>query len=137
MRVIRMILRKPRRVRYYDMAYTILNHFNERKDLEIINKEIECPVCYEDVNEVLKLECNHLFCKVCVEKLKQNNQIKCPLCRNIQNAFVTYNLSEEDKKIIMNEFIKFQDEYKIGKQHMLPFDLIIQNIAEKKGIKLD
>ena len=35
-----------------------------------------CPICYENVRDVLSLPCKHLFCSFCINKLE-----KCPICR--------------------------------------------------------
>ena len=63
-----------------------------------INKTHEnCPICLENINinnNSIKLECQHRYCKTCIDNLfssKLNN--KCPLCRN----------SIELNKCIINE----------------------------------
>ena len=40
----------------------------------------ECAICYEnmDHNGIIKLNCGHMFHKLCVIKINNN---KCPLCR--------------------------------------------------------
>ena len=46
---------------------------------------MECPLCFENYNDLLKkprnLECGHTFCEICLSKLFSNNFIICPACR--------------------------------------------------------
>ncbi len=72
------------------------------------NTQLECPICYENLQNPRFLPCFHKFCSECVHKMEQeslNGTIKCPLCRkehvftidrqNIQNfpPFITSNES--------------------------------------------
>jgi len=45
---------------------------------------IICSVCLGDIsyNNLCKTECNHLFCKDCLDKWFNKNKISCPMCRN-------------------------------------------------------
>lgn len=97
----------------------------------------ECIICFEETAEFFQLECKHYFCEFCINKIRDNNQIKCPLCRNNQeNLFIEQcNLSEKDKKIILDEFSRTKEQYRIGKNYA-PFGLIIAQIAKEKGIKI-
>jgi hypothetical protein len=40
------------------------------------DEELQCPVCYDSVVEPTLLNCEHLFCQVCVAPLE-----RCPTCR--------------------------------------------------------
>lgn len=75
------------------------NNNNEKNDIEytdkigydyqpqyekIANETIECPVCFDDKNNLIKLKCSHIFCEDCVSKIAHNGFIKCPLCRKVQ-----------------------------------------------------
>jgi hypothetical protein len=53
--------------------------------------EPECPICFEnidsaclkDIDSVIETQCNHLFCKSCLQEW-QGREIKthlCPMCR--------------------------------------------------------
>jgi len=70
---------------------------------EIIENDnnIDCPVCYENNNIIVKLTCNHHICHNCwskitaIHKNTQGEYIKnpiCPLCRslNIWNSNIYY-----------------------------------------------
>ena len=47
-----------------------------------------CSICLEDTSDTCLLNCNHSFCKKCIEKMyeKTNNQT-CPYCRSELNIF--------------------------------------------------
>jgi len=51
-----------------------------QKEEENINNE--CAICLENIENEYKLDCNHKFCYECINKLIEDNKIKCPLCRN-------------------------------------------------------
>ena len=57
----------------------------------------ECPICFEfleNQNEIVKTNCNHQFCFVCLsEWLRRNpDNYTCPICRsNINNCVISIN----------------------------------------------
>ena len=55
------------------------------------------------------MKCKHKFCSVCIEKIKNHGGIICPLCRGPQTVFTSLNY--KDKEIILDEFVKTQDQY--------------------------
>lgn len=53
-------------------------------------KYFECPICFEETSEPIILKCNHYFDKYCIQKyvyyeIINENEIKCPYCRDIIN----------------------------------------------------
>lgn len=42
--------------------------------------KFECPICYEIQDEGYATDCEHVFCKICLEKWLANNKV-CPYCR--------------------------------------------------------
>ena len=42
-----------------------------------------CPICYDDIVQPMRLQCNHLFCRNCIMKYETNTPglLPCPLCR--------------------------------------------------------
>lgn len=52
----------------------------------------ECPICYEQCNNMISTDCNHHYCQPCISKLINTiNKIDlpCPMCReNIKNIYV-------------------------------------------------
>jgi len=54
----------------------------KKENLELVDVQ-KCPICYEEMEEdrqPLSTICEHIFCKICMEKVK--NSDKCPLCNN-------------------------------------------------------
>ena len=59
-----------------------LNLYELNSD-EVINNQ-ECSICVESLNDniAIKLKCNHIFHKKCLEEwLKKSKNKDCPLCR--------------------------------------------------------
>lgn len=58
-----------------------------------IDEEVKCPVCFELFDEPKYLQCMHIFCKRCINKLAQERAlsrrsgmrkvviVRCPTCR--------------------------------------------------------
>jgi hypothetical protein len=43
-----------------------------------------CSICYDENEKLYITECNHKFCKNCInEWFKKNQKDKCPYCRRI------------------------------------------------------
>jgi hypothetical protein len=45
------------------------------------NTEEPCIICFEEKQEKILFDCNHSICLVCYSKLLQNDNAKCPICR--------------------------------------------------------
>jgi ankyrin repeat protein len=69
--------------------YKIINNCNNKINFQIIYeytvknnipKEI-CCLCFDNETDIM-LNCNHKFCKKCIEEWLYNNQKTCPCCRN-------------------------------------------------------
>ena len=74
---------------YYDIKKLLPNEDSNVKNAEALTT-LECPICYETLENPRFLPCFHKFCLECVQKLEQaqvNGKIKCPLCR--KEHFVT------------------------------------------------
>jgi len=57
--------------------------------------EFECCICMNEINQLNKLKqlnCKHVFCTECIDQIKTNDNIQCPLCRCVQEF-------EENRKI--------------------------------------
>ena len=59
--------------------------FKTKNESGLCNKhsnQIECPICFTYFNNtnIIKLSCNHSFCKECISKWKKHNN-NCPCCR--------------------------------------------------------
>ena len=52
---------------------------------DIENKLITCSICLEENinnNELCKTNCNHIFCKKCLDDWFNKGKNTCPLCRD-------------------------------------------------------
>jgi hypothetical protein len=71
------------------------------------NARLECPICYENLENPRFLPCFHKFCIECVLKLEQeslNGKIKCPLCRKEHIVTIeTQNIQNFNPVITSNE----------------------------------
>ena len=143
---IKLILKRLNRYTYIENIPSIMKHFQvEKKSQKITNQKIttdlmECPICFEEVTEVIKLECNHLFCESCINKIKENQSLKCPMCRKIQKMIdANLNaLTKEHIDVLLNDFKYLQKEefYKSGK-NFRSFRDIIFDLAKRRGIELN
>uniref|UniRef100_A0A6C0EBG4 RING-type domain-containing protein n=1 Tax=viral metagenome TaxID=1070528 RepID=A0A6C0EBG4_9ZZZZ len=53
------------------------------ESLEEILRFMECPICLFPLHNVIwNCEMGHPICEMCYKKIKKNNNIKCPVCRN-------------------------------------------------------
>ncbi|KAI5964282.1 uncharacterized protein KGF55_002224 [Candida pseudojiufengensis] len=68
--------------------------------------DYSCPICMSIAYKPIKLSCNHLFCVRCLVKLKQQNNLNCPMCRRT-NAILdadSSNLDLKNMEIMKNMF---------------------------------
>ena len=51
-------------------------------ELEDLRKEIECPICYEVINnnELQLSNCGHKFCKTCYDRILRDSN-ECAVCK--------------------------------------------------------
>lgn len=61
---------------------------------------IECGICYETKKneEIIKLNCNHDFCKCCIKQIV-NIKVECPYCRT-QISQISYNTIQTGRYFI-------------------------------------
>ena len=52
---------------------------------EGVERDMECPICYEKIQhkQAAMLGCRHEFCRPCLEKHIEKNNLKCPMCRGV------------------------------------------------------
>uniref|UniRef100_A0A1B6EI08 E3 ubiquitin-protein ligase CHFR n=2 Tax=Cuerna arida TaxID=1464854 RepID=A0A1B6EI08_9HEMI len=51
-----------------------------KKDIEVLEEELQCSICAELFIEPTVLNCGHMFCKTCIDEWKTKKKI-CPMCR--------------------------------------------------------
>lgn len=61
---------------------------------------MNCSICFHDIHEqdICTLNCNHQFCKNCIDKILKTNNKKCPNCRA---DITSYNYHNENNIIII------------------------------------
>ena len=72
--------------RYNDDSLTENINVDRLDSVVVLNNlpENECCICLEEYKEndvLIKLKCNHMFHKECLEPWFNNNKNSCPLCR--------------------------------------------------------
>lgn len=89
------IIRVPRIPLDFNKIFTNI----DKKDLD---SNEECPICYESMNElnddnnIVKILCNHKFCKKCISEWLNTNDY-CPMCKkNMRDMTIT---KEDDMDI--------------------------------------
>jgi late competence protein required for DNA uptake (superfamily II DNA/RNA helicase) len=78
----RIIVRVVEKIDTEDMPSHITTEFYDMA--MSLKKEFECPVCLTmpDTKENFKVtKCGHIYCKTCLEQLKQVKPSKCAICR--------------------------------------------------------
>uniref|UniRef100_A0A1B6HXC4 E3 ubiquitin-protein ligase CHFR n=1 Tax=Homalodisca liturata TaxID=320908 RepID=A0A1B6HXC4_9HEMI len=51
-----------------------------KRDIEVLEEELQCSICAELFIEPTVLNCGHMFCKTCIDEWKTKKKI-CPMCR--------------------------------------------------------
>jgi len=56
---------------------------NKVQYLDLLEKELNCPICLSTLDDPHSLPCNHQFCRECIHHaLKSQKEALCPLCKN-------------------------------------------------------
>jgi len=126
-------LRKLNKQNHYDDAYTILSHINKDKKLVQVSIEIECPICFDEVDSPIELRCKHRFCKACIDQIKAKDTLKCPLCRRVQDIFEQHQLTPEQRDLIMRDFEVMQASFYDPRRRVytVSFDTMLQQIIDQ------
>ncbi|XP_076823735.1 uncharacterized protein LOC143469794 [Clavelina lepadiformis] len=63
------------------------------KIFDVMERELQCPICNDLFIKAVTLNCCHTFCEFCIQEwMKGQTEQTCPLCRKTTNA-VTYALA--------------------------------------------
>ncbi|XP_051496145.1 breast cancer type 1 susceptibility protein isoform X5 [Apus apus] len=66
------------------MAFSAIAVGDVQNVLSAMQKNLECPICLDMVEEPVSTKCDHVFCRFCMFKLlskKKKGVIQCPLCK--------------------------------------------------------
>ena len=55
--------------------------------LELLEKQVQCPICLETYRDPKALACLHAYCRECIQQLllrqQRNQEVECPQCRSV------------------------------------------------------
>ncbi|KAM6312199.1 breast cancer type 1 susceptibility protein isoform 2-T3 [Podargus strigoides] len=66
------------------MAFSVIAIGDVQNVLSAMQKNLECPICLDVVEEPVSTKCDHIFCRFCMFRLlskKKKGVIQCPLCK--------------------------------------------------------
>ncbi|KAM6115052.1 breast cancer type 1 susceptibility protein isoform 2-T2 [Phoenicopterus ruber ruber] len=66
------------------MDFSVIATGDVQNVLSAMQKNLECPICLDVVEEPVSTKCDHIFCRFCMFKLlnkKKKGVIQCPLCK--------------------------------------------------------
>ena len=55
--------------------------------LELLEKQVQCPICLETYHDPKALACLHAYCQECIQQLllqqQRDQEVECPQCRSV------------------------------------------------------
>ncbi|NXP40939.1 BRCA1 protein, partial [Leiothrix lutea] len=66
------------------MDFSVITIGQVQNVLSAMQKNLECPICLDVVQEPVSTKCDHIFCRFCMFKLiskKKKGVAECPLCK--------------------------------------------------------
>jgi hypothetical protein len=137
-----------------DIENTKIKHKKNSIDSIIYNKNklidiISCPICLEKYKHPRNLKCGHPFCTTCLHMININNEIICPICREItqfdKNNFVIHlpinstlvsiidesNIKMEDSNLKLKRS-KSVDSFTIFKKNVIKRNIFYNEVAQPK-----
>uniref|UniRef100_A0A8C9MU06 RING-type E3 ubiquitin transferase n=1 Tax=Serinus canaria TaxID=9135 RepID=A0A8C9MU06_SERCA len=67
------------------MDFSVITIGQVQNVLSAMQKNLECPICLDVVQEPVSTKCDHIFCRFCMFKLinkKKKGVVECPLCKS-------------------------------------------------------
>lgn len=110
------------------------------KDFYIYNKDtlddmLSCSICLDYYKHPRNLLCGHSFCTTCLQMIKINNEIVCPLCRQITSFNHIFTLVDLSLNTTLISFIddhnRNNNKFKLKRSKSL--DLIYTPKKRKKN----
>lgn len=87
--------------------------------IDISNETDECPICYEKLENYVKLKCNHNFCLKCYSNFIKNKIKKCSMCRieikEIQQTITIFQDYRESNELLLTTNNNYINSYKMLK----------------------
>ncbi|KAL2295220.1 hypothetical protein Nmel_018381, partial [Mimus melanotis] len=66
------------------MDFSVITMQQVQNVLSAMQKNLECPICLDVLQEPVSTKCDHIFCRFCMFKLiskKKKGVVECPLCK--------------------------------------------------------
>ncbi|NXL36471.1 BRCA1 protein, partial [Glaucidium brasilianum] len=66
------------------MDFSVISIGEVQNVLSAMQKNLECPICLDVIEEPVSTKCDHIFCRFCMFKLlskKKKGVVQCPLCK--------------------------------------------------------
>ena len=65
----------------------LLSHRTLTETLELLEKQVQCPICLETYRDPKALACLHAYCQGCIQRLllqqQRDQEVECPQCRSV------------------------------------------------------
>ena len=65
----------------------LLSHRTLAETLELLEKQVQCPICLETYCDPKALACLHAYCRECIQRLllkqQRGQEVECPQCRSV------------------------------------------------------
>ena len=61
---------------------------------ENMNNDVTCIVCYNTIEKenICKTNCNHIYCKGCLNEWLDRGNVDCPMCRSPVRSYLNDNI---------------------------------------------
>ena len=77
----------------------------EKKSVEVEEEITECPICFDDIDENAQLDCNHRYCRECLQEHVRvgvqsgKNFVSCPSkgCSQVLDEMLVFELIKDNK----------------------------------------
>lgn len=102
------------------------NHDDNYNDIIVFIKD-ECPICYDQINDLFITHCNHHFCNSCIHKWAKTKN-SCPLCRSLLNFMTIYENIPEEKNEPFDPFDPFDENSELYMDNFIYITELNSNI---------
>ena len=69
------------------LCFVVLSRRTLAETLELLEKQVQCPICLETYRNPKALACLHAYCQECIQRLllkqQRHQEVECPQCRSV------------------------------------------------------